>query len=127
MAARRLHGRSPSTVAGPCAGASEPEFVVVPLSSGEIRLDLMTRRVIVGEVEHELTSQEFSMLDVPGHPGQVLSREQLLNGVWGFDYDPSSNVVDIMRCAICKRNSAMTPFRPCGDGLPTGLMCVPSR
>ena len=29
------------------------------------------------------------------HPGQVLSREQLLNGVWGFDYDPGSNVVDV--------------------------------
>ena len=56
----------------------------------------MTRRVIVGEVEHELTSREFSMLEMfLRHPGQVLSREQLLNGVWGFDYDPGSNVVDV--------------------------------
>jgi DNA-binding response OmpR family regulator len=29
------------------------------------------------------------------HPGQVLSREQLLSGVWGYDFDPGSNVVDV--------------------------------
>lgn len=66
------------------------------LSAGDIHLDLMTRRVTTGRVEHELTAREFAMLEMfLRHPGQVLSREQLLNGVWGFDYDPGSNVVDV--------------------------------
>jgi DNA-binding response OmpR family regulator len=66
------------------------------LAAGDVQLDLMTRRVRAGGVEHELTAREFSMLEMfLRHPGQVLSREQLLNGVWGFDYDPGSNVVDV--------------------------------
>jgi DNA-binding response OmpR family regulator len=66
------------------------------LAAGDVQLDLMTRRVRAGGVEYELTAREFSMLEMfLRHPGQVLSREQLLNGVWGFDYDPGSNVVDV--------------------------------
>lgn len=66
------------------------------LSAGDVHLDLMTRRVTAGGREHELTAREFSMLEMfLRHPGQVLSREQLLSGVWGFDYDPGSNVVDV--------------------------------
>lgn len=66
------------------------------VSHGQIDLDLMTRRVTVGGVEHDLTAREFAMLEMfMRHPGQVLSREQLLNSVWGYDYDPGSNVVDV--------------------------------
>lgn len=66
------------------------------LSAAGISLDLMTRRVTAAGVEHELTAREFAMLEMfLRHPGQVLSREQLLSGVWGFDYDPGSNVVDV--------------------------------
>jgi DNA-binding response OmpR family regulator len=66
------------------------------LSAGDIHLDLMTRRVQAAGREHELTAREFAMLEMfLRHRGQVLSREQLLNGVWGFDYDPGSNVVDV--------------------------------
>ena len=66
------------------------------LSHAGIHLDLMTRRVSVGGQEHDLTAREFAMLEMfLRHPGQVLSREQLLNGVWGYDYDPGSNVVDV--------------------------------
>jgi DNA-binding response OmpR family regulator len=44
----------------------------------------------------ELTAREFTMLEVLlRHAGQVLSREQLLSHVWGYDYDPGSNVVDV--------------------------------
>ncbi len=72
------------------------EAAAQSLTHGQIRLDLMTRRVTVGTVEHDLTAREFSMLEMfLRHPGQVLSREQLLNGVWGYDYDPGSNVVDV--------------------------------
>jgi len=44
----------------------------------------------------ELSAREFTMLEVfMRHGGQVLSREQLLSHVWGHDYDPGSNVVDV--------------------------------
>jgi DNA-binding response OmpR family regulator len=47
-------------------------------------------------VEHDLTAREFTMLEMfLRHPDQVLSREQLLDQVWGYDYDPGSNVVDV--------------------------------
>jgi DNA-binding response OmpR family regulator len=44
----------------------------------------------------ELSSREFALLETfMRHPGQVLSREQLLSRVWGYDFDPGSNVVDV--------------------------------
>ena len=44
----------------------------------------------------ELTAKEFTLLETfLRHPGQVLSREQLLSHVWGYDFDPGSNVVDV--------------------------------
>jgi DNA-binding response OmpR family regulator len=65
------------------------------LSAGGITLDLMTRRAGVGEATVELTAREFALLETfVRHPNQVLSREQLLSHVWGYDFDPGSNVVD---------------------------------
>ena len=44
----------------------------------------------------ELTAREFALAELfLRHPGQVLSREQLLSHVWGYDFDPGSNVVDV--------------------------------
>ncbi len=44
----------------------------------------------------DLTSREFALLEfLLRHEGQVLTRSQLLNGVWGYDFDPQSNVVDV--------------------------------
>ncbi len=44
----------------------------------------------------DLTAREFTMLETfLRHSGQVLSREQLLSHVWGYDHDPGSNVVDV--------------------------------
>lgn len=75
---------------------TEPTPAEASLSSGGIHLDLKTRRVTAAGVEHELTAREFAMLEMfLRHPGQVLSREQVLNSVWGYDYDPGSNVVDV--------------------------------
>jgi len=66
------------------------------LSVGEITLDLLTRKVFAQGVEHELTAREFTMLEfLMQHPGQVISREQLLSRVWGMEHDPGSNVVDV--------------------------------
>jgi two-component system, OmpR family, copper resistance phosphate regulon response regulator CusR len=66
------------------------------LRAGELALDLRTRRATVHGRTVELSAREFTMLEVfLRHPGQVLAREQLLSHVWGYDYDPGSNVVDV--------------------------------
>jgi len=52
--------------------------------------------VTAAGVEHDLTAREFTMLEFfLLHPGQVISREQLLSRVWGLGHDPASNVVDV--------------------------------
>ena len=71
-----------------------PERTV--LEAGDVVLDLRTRRASVDDASIELSAREFTMLEVfLRHPGQVLSREQLLSHVWGYDHDPGSNVVDV--------------------------------
>ena len=66
------------------------------LTRGELRLDLHTRRVHVGQTQVELSAREFALAEeLLRHPDQVLTREQLLSRVWGFDFDPGSNVVDV--------------------------------
>jgi DNA-binding response OmpR family regulator len=66
------------------------------LHAGGIELDVRTRRASAEEGDVELTAKEFSLLETfLRHPGQVLSREQLLSHVWGYDFDPGSNVVDV--------------------------------
>jgi DNA-binding response OmpR family regulator len=66
------------------------------LSAGGVRLDMRTRKATVGDEEITLTAREFALLETfLRHPGQLLSREQLLSRVWGYDYDPGSNVVDV--------------------------------
>jgi len=66
------------------------------LESGGVRLDLRTRLATVGGATVELSAREFVLAETFfRHPGQVLSREQLLSRVWGYDYDPGSNVVDV--------------------------------
>ncbi len=66
------------------------------LAAGGVRLDVRTRRAEVGDDEVELTAKEFTLLETfLRHPGQVLSREQLLSHVWGYDFDPGSNIVDV--------------------------------
>ena len=66
------------------------------LAAGDASLDLRTRRLTVGSRSMELSAREFSMAEVFfRHPGQVMTREQLLSNVWGYDYDPGSNVVDV--------------------------------
>ncbi|MHA6797810.1 response regulator transcription factor [Bounagaea algeriensis] len=66
------------------------------LRAGELSLDLRSRRASTPDGAVELTAREFSILEVfLRHPGQVLAREQLLSHVWGYDFDPESNVVDV--------------------------------
>jgi DNA-binding response OmpR family regulator len=66
------------------------------LKVGNIQLDLRTRQIQVGDRTIELPSREFTLAETFfRHPGQVLSREQLLDRVWGYDYNPGSNIVDV--------------------------------
>jgi len=66
------------------------------LEVGDVRLDLLGRRAWRGGRVMELSNREFALLEyLLRHPGQVLSRTQILFGVWEYDADPSSNVVDV--------------------------------
>jgi len=66
------------------------------LTIGPITLDLYSRQVKVAGQLVDLSTREFTLLEtLMRHPGQVMSREQLLDRVWGYDYDPGSNIVDV--------------------------------
>jgi DNA-binding response OmpR family regulator len=66
------------------------------LETGDLSLDLKARRASRGGRAVDLTSREFALLEfLMRHPGQVLTRAQILNGVWGYTFDPGSNVVDV--------------------------------
>jgi DNA-binding response OmpR family regulator len=71
---------------------SEPQV----LESGELVVDSAAREVRVGDVPVELTGTEFALLEyLMRNQGQVLSRDQLREEVWGAAFEPASNVVDI--------------------------------
>jgi two-component system, OmpR family, copper resistance phosphate regulon response regulator CusR len=75
-------------------GERSPEPTV--LQVGDLALDLRTRQALVGERAVDLSAREFALAEIFfRHPGQVLSREQLLSHVWGYDFDPGSNIVDV--------------------------------
>jgi DNA-binding response OmpR family regulator len=72
--------------------ASSPDVLRVD----DIRLDLRTRRASIGDRTIELTGREFALLEMfLRHADQVLSREQLLSQVWGYYFDPETNVVNV--------------------------------
>ena len=67
------------------------------LAYGGVSLDLRSRRAQVDGIGVvELSAREFALAEeFLRHPDQVLSREQLLSRIWGYDYDPGSNIVDV--------------------------------
>ncbi|MBM7586143.1 DNA-binding response OmpR family regulator [Bacillus pakistanensis] len=76
--------------------SSEPEFDESLLQIADLKLNVSTREVTRGEDEIELTPREFDLLAyLMKHPKQVLNREQILDGVWGYDYYGDTNVVDV--------------------------------
>ncbi|MFG6401893.1 MULTISPECIES: response regulator transcription factor [unclassified Microbacterium] len=82
----RVRSRLRDNVPAPAAG----------LAHLDVSLDVRTRRATVSGREVDLSAREFALAEqFLGHPGQVLSREQLLSSVWGMDFDPGSNVVDV--------------------------------
>jgi DNA-binding response OmpR family regulator len=66
------------------------------LRAGDVEIDLISRTVRSGDRAVELTAREFTLLEtLMRHPGEALSRERLLSQVWGLDFDPRSNLVDV--------------------------------
>lgn len=66
------------------------------LRAGDLRVDLLAHRVWRDGAVVDLSRREFALLEhLMRHPGQVLSRQQLLSAIWEYDFDPESNVVDV--------------------------------
>ncbi|MFC8680044.1 response regulator transcription factor [Microbacterium ureisolvens] len=66
------------------------------LTHRDLTLDIRTRRAHLGTIAVELSAREFALAEeLVRNAGQVLSREQLLSRVWGYDFDPGSNVADV--------------------------------
>nr|WP_211244314.1 response regulator transcription factor [Actinospica robiniae] len=73
----------------------------------DLRMDLLTRDVLRGDRQIELTRTEFSLLEMfLRHPRQVLAREQLLTSIWGFDFGPTSNSLDVYVMYLRRKTEA---------------------
>jgi DNA-binding response OmpR family regulator len=74
------------------------------LTAGQVRLDRWSREVSVRGRAVALTSREFALLEtLIRHADRVLSREQLLSQAWGYDFDPSTNLVNVYVSALRKK------------------------
>ena len=63
---------------------------------GKLCLDLVSRELRHGQQTVELTAREFTLLEyLMRSAGQVFTRSQILEHVWGYDFDPTTNVVDV--------------------------------
>ena len=77
------------------------------LAFGDLRMDLATREVTRAGRPVELTRTEFTLLEMfLAHPRQVLTREQILKAVWGFDFEPSSNSLDVYVMYLRRKTEA---------------------
>ncbi|MFI1374838.1 response regulator transcription factor [Streptomyces longwoodensis] len=77
------------------------------LTFADLRMDLATREVTRGGRPVELTRTEFTLLEMfMAHPRQVLTREQILKAVWGFDFEPSSNSLDVYVMYLRRKTEA---------------------
>jgi DNA-binding response OmpR family regulator len=75
------------------AGATEPTRLTV----GDLTLDLLSRKVERAGRPLDLRPREFSLLEyLMRHPGRVLSKTMILSHVWGYSFDPGTNVVDVL-------------------------------
>jgi DNA-binding response OmpR family regulator len=73
-----------------------PPPPTIELRHGSLSIDLSTRRARVGDRSVDLSVREFALAEeFLRYPEQVLSREQLLSRVWGYDFDPASNVLEV--------------------------------
>ncbi|WP_413198641.1 response regulator transcription factor [Nostoc piscinale] len=74
------------------------------LTVGSIKLDRITREVTCNQRAIELTSREFNLLEyLMRSPGRVFTRTQILEHIWGYDFNPNTNVVDVCIQRIRKK------------------------
>jgi two-component system, OmpR family, copper resistance phosphate regulon response regulator CusR len=86
-----------------------PETSVV--RAGRLALDLARREARLGTVVTDLSDREFRLLHhLIGHVGEVVSRERLLSDVWGYQFDPGSNVVDVCVRRLRKKLGPEAPI-----------------
>jgi two-component system, OmpR family, copper resistance phosphate regulon response regulator CusR len=79
--------------------------------AGRLELELSTREASVGEQRVVLSDREFRLLCyLAEHAGEAVSRERLLSEVWGYAFDPGSNVVDVCVRRIRRRLGADVPL-----------------
>ncbi|MFI6496148.1 response regulator transcription factor [Nonomuraea typhae] len=77
------------------------------LACADLRMDPMTREVTRGGRPLELTRTEYHLLELLlSHPRQVLTRDQILGEVWGFDFEPSSNSLDVYVMYLRRKTEA---------------------
>ncbi|MFF4550364.1 response regulator transcription factor [Streptomyces sp. NPDC001435] len=93
-----------SSYAAAVVGAAQDDEA---LTFADLRMDLATREVTRGGRQVELTRTEFTLLEMfMAHPRQVLTREQILKAVWGFDFEPSSNSLDVYVMYLRRKTEA---------------------
>ena len=84
------------------------------LQCGDLVVDLINRKVRVAEIYVDLTPREFNLLELlMRSPGRVYTRTQILEHIWGYDFDPQTNVVDVYVRRL--RNKL---------GAPSGASCI---
>jgi two-component system copper resistance phosphate regulon response regulator CusR len=81
------------------------------LHAGSLILDLAQRQARLGTLVADLSDREFRLLhELVAHVGEVISRERLLAEVWGYDFDPGSNVVEVCIRRLRKKLGARAPI-----------------
>jgi two-component system, OmpR family, response regulator len=71
------------------------------LTTGDLSLDFVTREVVRAEKKIDLQPREFALLEyLMHHPGRVVSKSMIMEHVWGYDFDPQTNVVDVLVCRL---------------------------
>jgi two-component system OmpR family response regulator len=66
------------------------------MQAGNLVVNLITREINLGQEKVDLTAREFRLLELLMRtPGRVFTRTQILEHVWGYDFDPQTNVVDV--------------------------------
>src|SRR3989442_301567 len=89
--------------------AGEAPYDVV--CAGRLELDLARRQARIGAVATDLSDREFRLLHyLVLHAGEVISRERLLAEVWGYHFDPGSNVVEVCMRRLRKKLGAEAPI-----------------
>jgi len=82
------------------SGTPEP----VSLKVGPLSLDLLSREVVRGETRLDLQPREFALLEyLMRHQGEIVSKTMILEHIWGYDFDPQTNVVDVLLCRLRKK------------------------